>query len=73
MFSTHFRTAGFTDRIPLPIKKYDNFKDLDSSTDDDNDSGADWHSSHSAHSSVVSCSVNVFRGRISNGITVEMF
>jgi len=42
----------------LPIKKYDNCGDVDSSTDDDddddNDGAADWHSSHSAYSSNVS-------------------
>jgi len=53
----YFRTASFTDIIPLPIKKYDNVEDVDSSTDDaddDDDSEADWHSSHSPCSSTVS-------------------
>jgi len=46
-----FRTASFTDRIPLPIKKYDNNEDHDSSTDDDSET---WRSSQSAYSSAVS-------------------
>jgi len=55
-FEQHFRTASFTDRIPLPIKRYDNFKDSSTDDDDDDDdSEAYWHSSHSAYSSTVSC------------------
>jgi len=56
-FQQLFRTAGFTDIIPLPIKKYDNFQNFDSSTDDDDDYDSEpyWPSSHSANSSTVSC------------------